>query len=221
VSDGPGCRPMVRIDKYRVVASLLNDASGTMLDVGARDRRLHTLLNSDIAYASADLGAGHDYILDLERRLPLPDGRFDFVVALDVLEHLEAIHQAFDELARITNRTLFIALPNMATARRRVSYLIHGHLGTGKYDLGLEHQGDRHRWLTVYEQMNAFIQERATQAGLNLRLAVDEVDCGTGSVLYRGLMSIGEVLVKAGAVPRSLIVDRCIYVLDRRDRHES
>jgi hypothetical protein len=215
---GDARRTMVRVDKYRVVASMLNGASGTMLDIGARDRRLHPLLPPQIVYASADLGPGHDYILDLERPLPLPNRRFDFVVALDVLEHLETIHQAFDELARITNRTLFIALPNMATARRRISYLIHGRLGTGKYDLGLEHPGDRHRWLTVYDQMNVFIQERARQAGLTLRVVVDEVDRGTGGVAYRAVMSMGQALVKLGAVPRGLIVDRCIYVLDRGDR---
>lgn len=35
-------------------------------------------------------------------RLPLPDNSFDFVTALDVLEHVEDDHQAFRELLRIT-----------------------------------------------------------------------------------------------------------------------
>jgi hypothetical protein len=202
-------------DKYRVVASLLDGASGTVLDVGARDRRLGTLLNSSLAYASADIGPGHDYVLDLEGPLPLSDHKFDFVVALDVLEHLEAIHSAFDELARITSRTLFIALPNMATARRRLLFLLRGNLGTGKYDLRLEHQGDRHRWLTVYDQMNSFIQQRAGQNGLTLRSIIEELDTGTGRFVDRGMGLIGRGLVGVGVFSPGLIAGRCIYVLDR------
>lgn len=159
------CRVYTVRGKYSVVAKLLQQAEGTLLDVGARDRRLAVRLDQQhLKYYSADLGEGCDYRIDLERGLPFPDSAFDYVVALDVLEHVEHIHQAFHELARITRRCLIIALPNLSALSRRWSFLWRGHLGTKKYDLYPEHQGDRHRWLTGYRQICAFISHHARSA---------------------------------------------------------
>jgi hypothetical protein len=202
-------RTYVVRNKYRVVGNLLQEAEGSLLDVGARDRRLAAELNLQrLKYYSADVSVGHDYQLDLEQELNLPDGMFDYVVALDVLEHIEHIHQAFYELARITCHCLIVGLPNMATLSRRWSFLWHGHLDTRKYDLGVEHPGDRHRWLTVYPQINTFIEVNAPRVGFNLERVMEEIG---GNYIAK---VAGRLLV--GLAPAGWLTDRCIYVLTRR-----
>ncbi|MCX7681260.1 MAG: methyltransferase domain-containing protein [Anaerolineae bacterium] len=193
------------------MAELLRQAEGTLLDVGARDRHLAARLDQHrLEYHSADLGEGCDYRVNLEEGLEFPDGAFDYVVALDVLEHVEHIHRAFHELARITRRCLIIALPNLSALSRRWSFLWRGHLGTKKYDLYPEHQGDRHRWLTVYPQINAFVEENAARTGLVLEQVFEELQ---GRRVARVL---GYVAARSGLLPRGLLTERCIYVLVRR-----
>lgn len=199
-----------RKDKYTIVADLLRGKKGTLLDIGARDRILSQCLDPQmLTYYAADLAPGYDYQLNLEEPLPLADRSFDYVVALDVLEHVEHIHQAFHELARLTRRCLIVALPNMATLPRRWSFLWRASLGTGKYDLLPEHQGDRHRWLTVYPEINTFMAVNAAQAGLNLDMVVEEFESS------RIMRCIAFVTTLLGFFGSGLMTGRCIYVMTR------
>jgi hypothetical protein len=199
-------------DKYRLVAELLRDAEGTLLDVGARDRRLaQELRGGRLRYFSADVDEGHDYRLDLERPLPLVDRQFDHVVVLDVLEHLEHIHLGFGELARIAAKNLIVALPNLATLPRRLTFLLGGSLRTGKYDLAVEATGDRHRWLTVYPQINAFIAVNAHAAGFEMVKIIEELEGG------RIGARAGMAAARLGLLPAGWLTQRCIYYLRRNE----
>lgn len=121
-------RAYVVRSRYRVVGDILRNTEGILLDIGARDRRLARELDPHrLRYYSAELSGGCDYQMDLEQELDLPDLAYDYVVALDVLEHIEHIYQTFRELARITRRCLIVSLPNMATLPRRWSFPWHGH----------------------------------------------------------------------------------------------
>ncbi|MEO6095944.1 MAG: methyltransferase domain-containing protein [Fibrobacteria bacterium] len=195
-------------EKYRIVADWLmrENGKGSLLDIGARDRKLLTYLKGGaIKYFSADLIPGHDYRLDLEAKLPFEDGHFAYTVALDVIEHVERIHDAFAELARITSDTMFIALPNMSALSRRKAYLFRGNLGTTKYSLLPDHQGDRHRWLTVYHEMNAFVESSARKAGMRAELMVECMEGGP----------VGQFITRMGKFRNGLFCERCVYVLRR------
>lgn len=197
-------------DKYRIVARILENASGSLLDVGARDRVLEKFLSSEqIVYYSADVSSGHDFQFDLNRKIPIADKEFDYVVALDVLEHVENIHHAFRELARITKKKLIIALPNMATISKRWSFFWKGRLGTAKYDLLPEHQGDRHRWFTVYPQINSFVEKSSLAAGFSLVEIYEELE------KYRLIGKLFAQLARMEWLPGGVFTDRCIYVLSR------
>lgn len=163
--------------KYRIVGALLSGEKGTILDLGARDAVLRTYLH-DLEYSSADAGPGCDHRIDLEDVLPFSDRAFDVVVALDVLEHIESIHRAFDELARIAARRLVVALPHMASWRHRVAFLMTGRLGTGKYDLEPQAPSDRHRWLTLLGETDRFVSVRGARAGFRLVRVVREMEGG-------------------------------------------
>lgn len=202
-------------DKYRTVGALLQGASGRVLDVGARDRRLAAYLGPGLVYHSADLGPGHDLALDLERPLDLPDRAYDHVVALDVLEHVERTHDALRELARIASQQVIVALPNLATLRRRVTFLLTGTVGTRKYDLEPEHQGDRHRWLTTYAQMNRFVEEVGRESGFRLASLVEELEAPWPGRVGGRAARLGSQLVQRGWLAAGGVTGRCIYVLTR------
>ena len=202
-------REYVFRNKFKAVGEALRQAKGTLLDVGARDRGLSRYLGRNITYFSADVAEGHDFRIDLESPLDFPDGRFDHVVALDVLEHVENIHHAFHELARVARTGLIIALPNMATISRRIRFATTGRLGTDKYDLLPDHQGDRHRWLTTYSQVNAFISSNARKAGLRVDRVIEEMD---GQAFQR---LVGYVLLRLHAVPVGWFSGRSIFFMTR------
>ncbi|MBP7691327.1 MAG: methyltransferase domain-containing protein [Anaerolineales bacterium] len=170
-SRGPGREKNLgfeRVSKYEVVARRTVDASGVLVDVGARDRVLNTYLRSrHLRYLSADLGQGHDFCWDLEGVLAVPDSAFDVVVALDVLEHVEHIHLALRELIRIARTRVFISLPNLAALAFRLHFLRHGQISM-KHALLPEHQGDRHRWLTSYTQIQGFVRHLAAESHCQL-----------------------------------------------------
>jgi len=165
------------INKYHRVARFLVKEEGSILDIGARNHILFNyIINKEkLNYFSADAISGCDYTIDLEKKLSFDDHSFDHIIALDVLEHVEKAHDAFGELVRISRQTIIIALPNMATLRHRVSYFINGHLLTNKYDFVSQHQGDRHRWLTIYPQIINIFESWADQHNLTLELITEEV----------------------------------------------
>lgn len=197
--------------KFRAIAKVLEGANGKLLDVGARDRVLSRHVDlKNVAYFSADVGEGHDFRIDLEKPLNFSDAEFDYVVALDVLEHVENIHRAFHELARISKRGLIIALPNLTTLSRRVLFLFSGRLGTNKYDLLPQHQGDRHRWLTAYPQVKEFILFNAEKTGLRVEKVIEEMEGGPVQRL------LGYSLTRLRLVPVRWFSGRSIYVMERK-----
>lgn len=191
-------------NKYKMVARMLGEASGELLDIGARDQILKQYLTpaAQANYHAADASDGCDYKLNLETPLQFTDGQFETVVALDVLEHVENIHTAFAELVRVSHKRLVIALPNISTLRRRLKFLVNGDLGTAKYDLYPFHQGDRHRWLTTYAQIKYFYGCMAAQHGLTWEISAEELEHAfIGSY-------VGTALNRLALPGRHLFIDR-------------
>jgi hypothetical protein len=196
-------------NRFRLVGEILSSRGGSVLDVGARDRVLEAYVNpSVVRYQSSDVASGHDYEVDLERALPFADRQFDHVVALDVLEHVEGIHLAFQELGRTADVSMVIALPNIAVATRRWMFLSKGSLG-GKYQLLPDHQGDRHRWVTTYPEVYRFVDAQARSAGFEISEAHEEV------VQTRRIMRLLALGMLRLGFPASLLCERVVFVLER------
>jgi SAM-dependent methyltransferase len=197
--------------KYQAVARLLGDAGVTsVLDVGCRDCVLAKALANEgvpAAYTGLDLyqnAAGSvDLVCDLSAGIPADDEAFDAVVALDVMEHLDDLRGGLAELVRVARRRVVVVLPNLAHFWFRGQFLRHGRL-SGKYDLAIDQGQDRHRWLTVAPQTDAFMAAFAARAGLSLH-----TEDLAGSRRTRPM----ELALRAVGAPRAWHAWAVLYVL--------
>lgn len=173
-----------REDKYRLAAGFIEAAAGTVVDVGARDRILQGYLSAGLKYCSADITGHHDFTWDLELPIPSDDRSFDYVVALDVLEHIDHLHEALRELLRIARRSLLITLPNFSCLSYRLSFLSRGTFaGTDKYSLFKTPAEDRHRWLTVYAEIVPYLHQVAREHRCSMHQR--NILCGTNTFFDR------------------------------------
>lgn len=205
------------IDKYRLVRELLAGSArarpgpATLLDVGCRGCELKPHVSDFAAYTGVDLvqnPAGTvDHVLNVEGGLPFADRSYDYVVAMDLLEHLDRFHEGAAELARVTRGTLLVVLPNLAHLFARASFLVHGRFGfTDKYDLPHGPVDDRHRWVTVLPQTDAYMRWFAETQGM--RLTVHHVNDARKRVLFARVARLVRL-------PASLWAWKVVYLLER------
>lgn len=142
--------------------------AGTVLDVGCRSRELETALSEfPVSYVGMDIDESGDIHGDVGSGIPLEDGEVDVVVALDVLEHADDIHHAFDELCRVSRRNVVISLPNCYEIAARIKYL-RGRPISGKYGLPVDKPGDRHRWVFGFLEAQKFVSCRGAKNNWDL-----------------------------------------------------
>lgn len=92
----------------RNAADALRACRGTVLDIGAADRRLSDVLNPESWYLALDYpttaialyGARPDVFADA-RRLPFADGSIDAIACFEVLEHVRDPDAVIREIARV------------------------------------------------------------------------------------------------------------------------
>lgn len=152
-------------DKYKPILK------GNILDVGADECYLRGYLDAGIKYTGIGMGGNPDIEVNLEKeKIPFPDNTFDCVLCLDVLEHLDNIHNTFDELCRVTNKYVIISLPN---SYRDFLGMLFGSpdsksLNFKYYGLPAERPNDRHKWFFSNSDAIAFIEGRATKNGMKI-----------------------------------------------------
>lgn len=151
--------------KAQGVVDTFNAWTGTVLDVGCRTRELQKALEGKpITYRGLDLQPPADIVANLDEGLPLEDGSVDTLVALDVLEHTERIHDTFAECCRVARTDLIVSLPNCYDIAIRARVL-RGRPISEKYGLPVEPPGDRHRWVFNLTEGREFLQARGELAG--------------------------------------------------------
>jgi hypothetical protein len=154
----------ISLDRTEYVAKKLGKHNGDkVLDIGCREMILKEYLEGNFNYLGLDYiskkSNAPDFINhNLEKGLPDNLNNIDTIVALDVLEHIESIHDVYKEFFSITNKTVVVALPNMAYYKFRLNFLIKGVL-SGKYIFSEKKILDRHRWIPNYQSIDKFIYE--------------------------------------------------------------
>lgn len=132
-------------------------------------------------YVEIDIAGNPDLKLNLEKDLPLPfeDNSFDTVIATDVLEHLDNLHEVFDEIVRVCKEHIIISLPNpvldsLAYWRGKVykDDSVDRKKYYGKYmkfyGLPFEKPMDRHKWFFNYEDVLEFMEYQSNKYSLTL-----------------------------------------------------
>ncbi|MFP5318558.1 MAG: class I SAM-dependent methyltransferase [Acidimicrobiia bacterium] len=167
-----------RTDKYAELSDwILARGVTSVLDVGCRDGVLRRSLEERAAgrpvptYHGVDLAPQETYrisvVADLAAGLPVADGAVDLAVALDVVEHLDDFQGGLEELFRASRRYVAVTLPNLAHGIVRAKFLFKGRIG-GKYDLTYGYGKDRHRWMTVLDQTDRYLEAFARETGSRL-----------------------------------------------------
>ena len=163
----------ISLDRTEYVAKKLGKLNGDkVLDIGCREMILKEYLEGNFNYLGLDYISKKSNAADfinhnLENGLPDNLGNIDTIVALDVLEHIESIHDVYREFFSITNKTVIVALPNMAYYKFRINFLIKGVL-SGKYIFSENKVLDRHRWIPNYQSIDKFIYQN-TPVGWNIK----------------------------------------------------
>lgn len=166
-----------RATKARFIASkyapILRES---VLDVGCDEgqlgRELQKTGSPGVRYVGVDMNDRADVVHDLERSpLPFAEQEFETVICADVLEHLEHLHAAFDELCRVAKSRVVISLPN--PLRNLLLAIAAGSRGALKYyGLPIEAPRDRHRWFFGAEEAESFVRARAVMNGFG----VEQID---------------------------------------------
>ncbi|MBA7545888.1 hypothetical protein ES705_38268 [subsurface metagenome] len=135
----------------------------SVLDVGCSEGYLKDYLTDDIQYVGIDIEGEPDFIVDLEKdKLSMfKDKSFFLVICTEVLEHLDNLHEIFDELARVSEKYIIISLPNswflfkfpLFQGKSKINYKFYG--------LPKEKPPDRHKWFFNYDQALEFAKYRA------------------------------------------------------------
>jgi SAM-dependent methyltransferase len=160
--------------RQTLIRDLATDAGHrlSILDVGCRNCALKPYVSELARYEGVDLyqnpSGSVTHVLDVSKGLPFPDETFDYVVALDLVEHLDDFGGALDDLVRITRRKTLVMLPNLAHLLFRLRFLRSGYL-SGKYELKYEQGQDRHRWVTTLSQTDQYMRTFAQHRGLALQ----------------------------------------------------
>ncbi len=142
-----------------------------ILDVGADKCFLKQWLDDKASYFGIGLEGDLDQIVNLETdKIPFDDNSFDTVLCLDVLEHIENIHEIFDDLCRVTRQYVIIALPNPWGGFYEM--LRHGDyrpgLATKFYGLPIERPNDRHKWFFSPTEAEQFVSYRAKKDDMTI-----------------------------------------------------
>ena len=156
---------MTALARHRLCAGRINEKHSdySLLDAGCRAKDLQPLLNGCREYCGTDLISGEGVLaIDLEQPLPIEDGAYDIVVALDVLEHLDNPHRALRELYRVARKAILISLPNVYYIYFRWRFLLGCGL-SGKYRFPTSPVVDRHRWVLSCDEAVAFVYENSKE----------------------------------------------------------
>ena len=104
----------------------MNNKEGKLLDFGARNQILKKFISKQINYTGVDILQNKDQtniVMDLNQKIKFENNSFDFITALDVVEHLDDPYSFINESLRISKKQVYIVLPNTAYYEFRLMFL--------------------------------------------------------------------------------------------------
>ena len=149
------------------------------LDVGCRECDLKSVLADDKDYYGCDLFQYKGMVKYVGNIVSIEiEDKFDSVVALDVLEHVDNLHELMDKLFSLSDKYIIVSLPNIYDIHHKYLFLRHNTLG-GKYVFETTGSLDRHRWVMNYDEIYDFYKFYAEK--YNCKLTFIDLKFGENS----------------------------------------
>ena len=103
--------------------------SKSVIDLGARDQILLKFLPTNWRYTGVDKFAQKlNLNIDVEENFKDINDKYDFVIALDIIEHLNNPVKFFENCKKICNELIILNIPNAAYYQFRLNLLFTGEL---------------------------------------------------------------------------------------------
>ena len=135
-----------------------NNLYESIIDLGSRDQILRKFLPTNIEYTGVDkFYKKNNLNIDVEQDIPLIKNKYDIVIALDIIEHLNDPINFFNNCKSISNKLIIINIPNAAYYKFRLNLLSKGEI-TEKFHFSGNYEEDRHRWFTTYNNTKKFLK---------------------------------------------------------------
>jgi hypothetical protein len=136
-----------------------------VLDVGCSEMYLERYVEGQ--YIGIDICGRPHVKFNFENGIPFKTNSVNTVVALDVLEHVDNIYYALDELFRVSKLHVMVGFPNYYEWTFRVKFLL-GKSLSGKYGLPIEKPADRHKWCFSLSEAKDFLLKRGQINGFSV-----------------------------------------------------
>lgn len=143
-----------------------------VLDVGCDDAPLRKLIGNH-NYTGINFLGKPDKKINLEatKKLPFKAQEFDTVICVEVLEHLENLHEISKELFRVSNNHVLISIPNCwRDARVKIQ---RGKGSIAHYGLPSKKPIDRHKWFFTVSEAIDFLKS-ITPSNYELKIILTE-----------------------------------------------
>ncbi len=154
--------------------------NGKVADVGSSESDLRKYVTGE--YVGIDIldTPEIDITVDLEKeKIPIDDNSMDCVVCTDVLEHVNNLHEVFEELIRITKRYVIISVPN--GFNYEVVFRIWFGINIKFYGLPENKPDDRHKWFMSHDDSVNFFKKNEKKHNYTV------LDSHGHPLKYRGL----------------------------------
>jgi hypothetical protein len=146
-----------------------SNQSKSVIDLGARDQILLKFLPTNWKYTGVDKFAQKlNLNIDVEENFKDINDKYDFVIALDIIEHLNNPVKFFENCKKICNELIILNIPNAAYYQFRLNLLFTGEL-TEKFHFSGNFEDDRHRWFTTFNNTKKFLYNLNTD-GYDLKI---------------------------------------------------
>ena len=127
------------------------------LDIGCDEAPLRKLIGKQ-KYTGIDFIGKPNIKINLEeiKKLPFKARAFDTVICIEVLEHLDNLHEISKDIFRVSDNNVLISLPNAwRDARVKIQ---RGKGSIAHYGLPLEKPLDRHKWFFTTQEAIDFLK---------------------------------------------------------------
>jgi hypothetical protein len=115
--------------KIKEFTSLDSKKYKSVIDLGARNQILKKFIPTNWEYTGVDkFTLEKNLNIDVERNFDLIKDKYDLVIALDIIEHLNDPINFFNNCSKSSKKTIIINIPNLAYYQFRFNFLLRGTL---------------------------------------------------------------------------------------------